>query len=131
MAEGWTRHLKGEVVDAYSAGIETHGLNPHAVKVMAEAGVDITLQRSENIKALAAQKWDIVGPVCGHAHEPCPVFPADCRVIHVGFEDPPKMARDLAEEGASEEEQMNCYRKVRDEIKAFVETLPEALKEGS
>ena len=131
MAEGWTRHLKGEVVDAYSAGIETHGLNPHAVKVMAEAGVDITLQRSENIKDFADQKLDIVVTVCGHAHETCPVFPADCRVIHAGFEDPPKMARDLAEEGASEEEQMNCYRKVRDEIKAFVETLPEALKEGS
>lgn len=131
MAEGWTRHLKGEVVDAYSAGIETHGLNPHAVKVMAEAGVDITLQRSENIKDFADQKLDIVVTVCGHAHETCPVFPADCRVVHVGFEDPPKMARELAEGGASEEEQMNCYRKVRDEIKAFVETLPEALKEGS
>ena len=131
MAEGWTRHLKGEVVDAYSAGIETHGLNPHAVKVMAEAGVDITLQRSENIKDFADQKLDIVVTVCGHAHETCPVFPADCRVVHAGFEDPPKMARELAEGGASEEEQMNCYRKVRDEIKAFVETLPEALKEGS
>ena len=131
MAEGWTRHLKGDIVDAYSAGIETHGLNPHAVKVMAEAGVDITLQRSENIKDFADQKLDIVVTVCGHAHETCPVFPADCRVVHAGFEDPPKMARELAEGGASEEEQMNCYRKVRDEIKAFVETLPEALKEGS
>jgi len=131
MAEGWTRHLKGDVVDAYSAGIETHGLNPHAVKAMAEAGVDITLQRSENIKDFADQKLDVVVTVCGHAHETCPVFPADCRVVHVGFEDPPKMARELAEGGASEEEQMNCYRKVRDEIKAFVETLPEALKEGS
>ena len=131
MAEGWTRHLKGEVVDAYSAGIETHGLNPHAVKAMAEAGVDITSQRSENIKDFADQKLDVVVTVCGHAHETCPIFPADCRVVHVGFEDPPKMARELAEGGASEEDQMNCYRKVRDEIKAFVETLPEVLKEGS
>lgn len=131
MAEGWTRHLKGEVVDAYSAGIETHGLNPHAVKAMAEAGVDITSQRSENIKDFADHDLDVVVTVCGHAHETCPVFPADCRVVHVGFEDPPKMARELAEGGASEEEQMNCYRKVRDEIKAFVETLPEVLKEGS
>jgi arsenate reductase (thioredoxin) len=131
MAEGWTRHLKGEVVDAYSAGIETHGLNPHAVKAMAEAGVDITSQRSENIKDFADQKLDFVVTVCGHAHETCPIFPADCRVVHVGFEDPPKMARELAEGGASEEEQMNCYRKVRDEIKAFVETIPEVLKEGS
>ena len=131
MAEGWTRHLKGEVVDAYSAGIETHGLNPHAVEAMAEAGVDITSQRSENIKDFADQKLDVVVTVCGHAHETCPIFPADCRVVHVGFEDPPKMARELAEGGASEEDQMNCYRKVRDEIKAFVETLPEVLKEGS
>lgn len=131
MAEGWTRHLKGDIVDAYSAGIETHGLNPHAVKAMAEAGVDITSQRSENIKDFADQKLDVVVTVCGHAHETCPIFPADCRVVHVGFEDPPKMARELAEGGASEEDQMNCYRKVRDEIKAFVETLPEVLKEGS
>lgn len=131
MAEGWTRHLKGEVVDAYSAGIETHGLNPHAVKAMAEAGVDITSQRSENIKDFADQKLDVVVTVCGHAHETCPIFPADCRVVHVGFEDPPKMARELAEGGASEEEQMNCYRKVRDEIKAFVETLPGCLEQGS
>ena len=131
MAEGWARHLKGDVLDAYSAGIETHGLNPHAVKAMAEAGVDITSQRSENIKDFADQKLDVVVTVCGHAHETCPIFPADCRVVHVGFEDPPKMARELAEGGASEEEQMNCYRKVRDEIKAFVETLPEVLKEGS
>ena len=130
MAEGWTRHLKGDVVDACSAGIETHGLNPHAVEVMAEAGVDITAQQSENIKDFADQKLDVVVTVCGHAHETCPVFPADCRVVHVGFEDPPKMARELAEGGASEEEQMNCYRKVRDEIKAFVKTLPECLEQG-
>ena len=131
MAEGWTRHLKGDVVDAYSAGIETHGLNPHAVEAMAEAGVDITSQRSENIKEFADQKLDVVVTVCGHAHETCPVFPADCRVVHVGFADPPKMARELAGAGASEEEQKNCYRKVRDEIKAFVETLPECLDQDS
>ena len=130
MAEGWTHHLKGDLVDAYSAGIETHGLNPLAVEVMAEAGVDIAAQQSENIKDFANQKLDVVVTVCGHAHETCPVFPADCRVVHVGFEDPPKMARELADAGASEEEQMNCYRKVRDEIRAFVETLPEALEEG-
>ena len=131
MAEGWTRHLKGDFVDAYSAGIETHGLNPHAVEVMAEAGVDVTSQRSENIKDFAGQEIDVVVTVCGHAHETCPVFPASCRVVHAGFEDPPKMARELADAGAPEEEQMNCYRKVRDEIKAFVETLPGCLEQGS
>ena len=131
MAEGWTRHLKGDCVDAYSAGIETHGLNPHAVKAMSEAGVDVTSQRSENIKDFAGQEIDVVVTVCGHAHETCPVFPASCRVVHAGFEDPPKMARELAHAGAPEEEQMNCYRKVRDEIKAFVETLPGCLEQSS
>ena len=131
MAEGWTRHLKDDCIDACSAGIETHGLNPHAVEVMAEAGVDIAAQRSENIQDFANQKLDVVVTVCGHAHETCPIFPADCRVVHVGFEDPPKMARELADAGASEEEQTNCYRKVRDEIKAFVETLPECLDQDS
>ena len=131
MAEGWTRHLKDDCIDACSAGIETHGLNPHAVEVMAEAGVDIAAQRSENIQDFANQKLDVVVTVCGHAHETCPIFPADCRVVHVGFEDPPKMARELVDAGASEEEQTNCYRKVRDEIKAFVETLPECLDQDS
>lgn len=70
---------------------------------------------------------DVVVTVCGHAHETCPIFPGNCKVVHVGFDDPPKMARELAEQGASEEERLECFRKVRDEIKVFVETLPEAL----
>jgi arsenate reductase len=129
MAEGWTRHLKGDVIEAYSAGIETHGLNSHAVKVMAEAGVDISAQRSQNIEEFRDIEFDVVVTVCGHAHETCPFFPGTARVIHVGFDDPPQMAKKLAEQGASEEEQLDCYRKVRDEIKAFVETLPGSLEE--
>lgn len=128
MAEGWTRALKGDVINAYSAGIETHGLNPNAVKVMAEAGVDITSQKSENIVDFKEIKLDVVVTVCGHAHETCPYFPVDCKVVHVGFPDPPKMAKELAEKGASEEEQLACYRNVRDEIKAYIETLPESLE---
>ena len=128
MAEGWTRALKGDVIEAYSAGIETHGLNPNAVKVMAEAGIDITTQKSQHIDEFKNVKLDIIITVCNHAHETCPWFPADCKVIHVGFQDPPKMARELAAKGASEEEQLDCYRTVRDEIKAFVETLPGVLK---
>ncbi len=124
MAEGWTRHLKGDVMEAFSAGIETHGLNPHAVKVMAEAGVDITSQKSQHIDEFKDEKIDVVITVCAHAHETCPFFPGHAKVIHVGFNDPPKMAKELAEQGASEEEQLACYRSVRDEIKAFVETLP-------
>jgi arsenate reductase len=128
MAEGWTRALKGDRIAVYSAGIETHGLNPNAVKVMAEAGVDITGQQSQHIDEFKEVKLDYVITVCNHAHETCPWFPANCEVIHVGFQDPPRMAKELAEKGGSEEEQLDCYRTVRDEIKAFVETLPEALE---
>ena len=130
MAEGWTRHLKGEQIEAYSAGIETHGLNPHMVKVMAEVGVDVTSQKSENIRDFADTQLDVVITVCGHAHETCPVFPANCKVVHSGFPDPPKMAKELAEQGASEDEQLECYRKVRDGIKSYVESLPHSLQEN-
>lgn len=130
MAEGWTRALKSDVIDAYSAGIETHGLNPSAVKVMAEAGVDISGQKSENIRDLLDIPFDVVITVCGHAHETCPVFPAEARIVHAGFDDPPKLARELAEQGASEDEQLNAYRRVRDEIKTFVEQLPGNLEEN-
>lgn len=127
MAEGWTRALKSDDIEVYSAGIETHGLNPNAVKVMAEAGVDISGHKSQHIDEFKEVDLDVVVTVCGHAHETCPYFPANCKVVHVGFDDPPKMARELAEAGGSEEEQLNCYRAVRDQIKAFVETLPESL----
>ena len=129
MAEGWARQLKGDRIEAFSAGIETHGLNPNMVKVMDEAGVDVTEQKSENIRDFAETQLDVVVTVCGHAHETCPVFPANCEVVHSGFPDPPKMARELAEKGASEEAQLDCYRKVRDEIKEYILTLPESLEE--
>jgi arsenate reductase len=123
MAEGWTRHLKGDLIEAYSAGVETHGLNPNAVKVMGETGVDISGQRSQHIDEFKDVPLDHVVTVCGHAHESCPVFPGRTRVTHVGFDDPPRLAR----EAATEEEALSHYRRVRDEIRAFVETLPEAL----
>lgn len=131
MAEGWAHALKSDVLEPYSAGIETHGLNPNAVKVMAEAGVDISKQKSENIHDLLDIDFDVVITVCGHAHETCPVFPANARVVHVAFDDPPKIARELAENGASEEDQLNAYRRVRDEIKAFVEQLTGNLEENA
>jgi arsenate reductase (thioredoxin) len=127
MAEGWTRHLKGDVIEPYSAGIETHDLNLHAVEVMAETGVDISGYRSKHIDTFKDISLDAVITVCGHAHETCPFFPGNCKVMHIGFDDPPQMAKKLAAKGASEEEQLDCYRKVRDEIKSFVETLPEVL----
>jgi len=128
MAEGWTRALKGDVIEAYSAGIEIHGLNPNAVKVMAEAGVDITSQKSQHIDEFVDQKLDYVITVCDHAHENCPWFPADCEVLHIGFQDPPRMAAAVAESGGSAEEQLDCYRVVRDQIKAFVESLPDSIQ---
>ena len=123
MAEGWARHLLGDRVDVYSAGIETHGLNPRAVTVMADAGVDISGQRSKRVEELKHVAFDVVVTVCGHANEHCPVFPGKTAVMHVGFDDPPK----LAGEAATEEEALSHYRRVRDEIRAFVETLPDAL----
>ena len=126
MAEGWARHLKGDVVEAYSAGIERHGLNPNAVKVMAEAGVDISGHQSKTVNDLPVREFDCVVTVCGHAREHCPIFPGKARVVHVGFDDPPK----LAAAAKTEEEALEQYRRVRDEIHAFVEGLPECLTQG-
>jgi arsenate reductase len=123
MAEGWAKHLKNDMVDAYSAGIETHGLNPFAVKVMAEAGVDISHQRSKNITEYNKMEFDVVITVCGHVNEHCPLFSGKTKVIHVGFDDPPSLAKNAK----SQEEALNHYRRVRDEIKAFVSGLPECL----
>ncbi|WP_045218628.1 arsenate reductase ArsC [Desulfonatronum thioautotrophicum] len=125
MAEGWTRHLKSDVIEAFSAGIEKHGLNPHAVRVMAEAGVDISGFRSKTMDKLPDQEFDYVITLCGHAQETCPFFPAKTRRIHVGFDDPPK----LAQTAQSEEEALGHYCRVRDEIRDYVRALPEALGE--
>ncbi len=127
MAEGWVRALKADTIKAYSAGIEIHGLNPSAVRVMAEVGVDISKNISQTIDEFKEKDLDAVVTVCGHAHETCPWFPPRCRVIHVGFEDPPRLAKELADQGADHEEQLDCYRRVRDEIKIFVQGLPENL----
>jgi arsenate reductase len=124
MAEGWARSMWGDRIEAHSAGIETHGLNPNAVQVMAEADVDISGHRSKLVDDLLDVGFDLVVTVCGHAHETCPMFPAGAKVIHAGFDDPPK----LAESAQTEEDKLDCYRRVRDQIKAFVETLPEMLQ---
>ena len=125
MAEGWARHLRADVIEPYSAGIEKHGMNPHAIKVMAEAGVDIRGQRSKTVEELGPVPFDYVVTVCGHANELCPVFPGNTRVVHVGFDDPPKLAAGLPDG----EEKLVIYRRVRDQIYSFVETLPTALKQ--
>ena len=123
MAEGWTRRLKGDVIEAYSAGIEKHGMNPHAVKVMAEAGVNLSKHYSKTLDELKGVVFDYVVTVCGHANEHCPVFPGKTKVVHVGFQDPPRLTKSMPDG----EEKLAVYRRVRDEIRRFVETLPEAL----
>ena len=123
MAEGWTRHLKGDLIDAYSAGIETHGLNPNAVTVMAEAGVDISKHKSKFLDELQNKTFDYVLTVCSHAHEKCPLFPGTAEIIHAGFDDPPEMAKLFN----NPEQKLDCYRKIRDEIRDFVMNLPENL----
>ena len=123
MAEGWARRLKTDVIEPYSAGIETHGLNPYAVRAMQEAGVDISGHRSTNVSAFSDIEFDYVITVCGHADEHCPVFIGNAVVTHKCFDDPPK----LAETAKTDEEKMVHYRRVRDEIRAYVETLPESL----
>ncbi|MDH4225333.1 MAG: arsenate reductase ArsC [Deltaproteobacteria bacterium] len=126
MAEGWACHLKGDVITPFSAGITAHGLNPLAVRVMAEAGVDISAQESKTVDRMVSLALDVVVTVCGHAHEVCPVFPAKTRVVHVGFEDPPFLARGLQDEQSV----LDCYRRVRDEIREFIQTLPQGLGGG-
>jgi len=116
MAEGWARHFHGDAVEAYSAGIEAHGMNPNAMQVMKEAGVDISGQSSKLASSLSDVELDVVVTVCGHADENCPTFLTKAKVVHVGFDDPPKLAKEAADEEAG----LDCYRRVRDEIRDFV-----------
>jgi len=127
MAEGWTRHLRAEQVEAFSAGIAPHGLDPRAVAAMAEAGVDISRQRAKHVDELRDVPFDYVVTVCDHAREHCPLFPGGTKTVHVGFDDPPFLARNAADD----EEALHHYRRVRDEIRAFVERLPDALGAAS
>ena len=128
MAEGWARHFHGETIEAYSAGIETHGMNPSAIQVMKEAGVDITGQSSKLASSLSDVPLDLVITVCGHADENCPAFLTKAKLVHVGFDDPPK----LAKEAANDEAAVECYRRVRDEIRDFIcDQLPGILNENA
>ena len=119
MAEGFAKALKADSIESYSAGTATHGLNPNAVQVMQEAGVDISNQKSQNVSEFSDVQFDYVVTVCGHANENCPVFLGEAKIIHAPFEDPPK----LAEKESSEEAKLVHYRRVRDEIKSYIENL--------
>ena len=124
MAEGWARHLKGNVLEPYSAGTVKSRLNPYAVRVMAEAGVDISGHWSKNADELKNVSFDWVVTVCDHANENCPYFPGEVRRKHVGFDDPPRLTEGMA----GEEAKLAVYRRVRDEIKQLIKTLPEGLE---
>ena len=115
MAEGFARHFHGDKFDFYSAGTQKHGMNQRAIKVMNESGVDISKHFSKTVDELGDIKFDLVVTVCGHANENCPVFFGSPKVIHVGFEDPPQLAQNLIDE----EDILNQYRRVRDEISDF------------
>ena len=123
IAEGWARHLKSDVIEAYSAGIRPIGVNPKTIKVMAEAGVDISGQTSKGVDELTGIDFDYVVTVCDNAREQCPVFPGRAKLFHKAFDDPYFAT-------GSEEEIMAEFRRVRDQIKAFVEELPEILANG-
>ena len=122
MAEGFARTLRSNDMEAYSAGIEKHGLNPLAVKAMAEAGVDISGYSSKTVDELPVTEFDYIITLCGHANENCPYFPGKAQRIHAGFDDPPALAKDAR----SEEEALAHYRRVRDEIRQFILDFPPA-----
>ncbi|MFZ5586843.1 MAG: arsenate reductase ArsC [Thermodesulfobacteriota bacterium] len=124
MAEGWAKALKPDLVQAYSAGVEPKAVDPRAVRAMAEAGVDISGQWAKDVAELGDIQFDWVVTLCDHARESCPLFPGRVQRLHMGFADPPFLAQDAG----SEEEAMDHYRRVRDEIKAFVAGLPASLQ---
>ena len=119
MAEGWAHKLLGSTTEAYSAGTEPHSLNPLAVRVMQEAGVDISHRKSKSLESLSGVHFDLIVTVCDNASKSCPIPPAGTKVIHAPFDDPPKLAQDAP----NEEAVLLHYRRVRDEIKEFVLNL--------
>jgi|SRR5690554_347625 len=126
MAEGWARFLKNDTIEAYSAGVETHALNPDAVRIMAEAGVDISTQYSKHLDEVKQISFDWVITVCDNANESCPVFPGKVKRFHISFDDPPRLAKNAK----TEEEALSHYRRVRDEIREFVDSIPGLLTES-
>lgn len=120
MAEGWVRYLKKDILQSDSAGIEKRGLDPLAIQVMDEVGVDISRQTSKLINELKEKDFDYVVTICEDANRNCPVFPGKAKRIHNAFDDPPRIAKTLK----SQEEIIRLYRRVRDEIKVFVSKMP-------
>ena len=124
MAEGWARYLHRDIFEPYSAGTEIHGMNQNAIRVMTEAGIDISSHHSKNVEEVQNIPFDVIITVCDHAHENCPFFPGSAKRIHAGFDDPPRLAQSINDP----EKKLDCYRKVRDEIRDFIAQLPDALQ---
>lgn len=124
MAEGLVRHFKSDTLDPYSAGITAAGVDPLAVKAMQEIGIDISRQHSKKVTEVMTDTFDYAVTLCDNAREACPFFPGKAGQIHMGFDDPPFLSKGAK----SEEEAMVHYRRVRDQIKKFILTLPESLK---
>ena len=116
MAEGWAKHFYSKEYDIHSAGTKKHGMNPRAIEVMKESGVDLSSHFSKTVEELPLEKFDFVFTVCSDAHENCPYFSAG-KVIHVGFDDPPRLTKDMDDQ----KQILNVYRRVRDEIKSFIQ----------
>ncbi|UCF17892.1 MAG: arsenate reductase ArsC [Phycisphaerales bacterium] len=121
MAEGWARHLKSDVIEAYSAGVWPAGVSSRAIKVMAETGVDISSHKSQHVDEFSDIEFDYVITLCDNAKEQCPIFAGDAKLVHRAFDDPVMMI-------GTDDEIMAAFRRARDEIRAFVETLPESLE---
>ncbi len=119
MAEGWMHYFWQEEFEVFSAGIEAHGINPHAVRVMQEVGVDIARQGSKTIEQLPVREFDYVISVCDHASKSCPSLAGRLGRIHVAFDDPPRLARDAQ----NEQSMLEPYRRLRDEIRHFISEL--------
>jgi arsenate reductase len=126
MAEGFSRHLKSSEIEAHSAGVKPKGVDPRAVKAMVEVGIDISAQKSRSIDEVKHLEFDYVITLCDNAQKTCPTFPAKTKVMHVGFEDPPRLAANAKDE----QEAMGHYRRIRDEIRTFVDRLPAVLLEA-
>jgi arsenate reductase len=122
MAEGWCRHYRGDEFEVFSAGTKKHGMNQRAIKVMEEIGINISSHYSKSVDELPEIKFDYVITVCDAAKEHCPYFPGG-KVIHVGFQDPPALTKNMD----NEEEILNIYRRVRDEIEISIKILKDLL----
>jgi arsenate reductase len=124
MAEGWAGHLKSDVIEAYSAGVWPAGVSSRAIRAMGEAGVDISSHKSQHVDEFAQIKFDYVITLCDNAREQCPLFAGDVKLVHRAFNDPVMMR-------GTDDQIIAAFRKTRDEIRAFVETLPESLEDDA